>query len=101
MKGENWSALKTDQVSVAQKKSNVATPQTSFRLQSILAVALSMWFVQTLESTTFVLSSYSPAYWYQEESFELSCYSAELLLCPLGPYLEAQGYNFKISTSCL
>ena len=30
--------------------------------------------------TTFVLSSYSLAYWCQEDRFELRCYSAELLL---------------------
>ena len=45
MKGENRSALQTDRVSVARNKSNVATAQTGFRKQSILAVALSMWFL--------------------------------------------------------
>lgn len=31
MKGETWSAPKTDRVSVARNKSNAQTPQTSFR----------------------------------------------------------------------
>ena len=62
MKGENWSA---SMVSVAWKKSNVATAQTTF---SVVCVDLGKLY-------TFVLSSYTPVYWCQEDSFELSYYS--------------------------
>ena len=62
MKGENWSV---SMVSVAWKKSNVATAQTTF---SVVCVDLGKLY-------TFVLSSYTPVYWCQEDSFELSYYS--------------------------